>query len=150
MEENKPQSNEDHQSKEEKKIEGRYEQSLRQLTALSGGPGWEKPVKLNKLDLPEIMRRIVEKKKEEIFLQFEGSYTALVEEKRKLDKTMADKEKEFKKVILDSKKEYLKKVDAALSIIQQMDQIEREYYQTLGRNEEEPEQPGTIDEPSND
>lgn len=131
MEENKPQSTEEQQGKETKKVEARFERAVRQLSALMG-PDWAKPNKLQKADIPEIMTRIVQNKKEELFKIFETNYVALVEEKRRLDKTIADKEKEFKKVILDSKKEFLKKVDSALAIIAQMDQIEREYYQTLG------------------
>jgi len=148
MEENKPQSTEDQQGKEAKKVEARFERSLRQLTALMG-PDWAKPNKLQKTDIPEIMTRIVQNKKEELFRTFEANYVALVEEKRKLDKTIADKEKEFKKVVLDSKKEFLKKVDSALAIIQQMDQIEREYYQTLGDAVAEADQPATTSEPPN-
>jgi len=148
MEENKSQSTED-QGKEAKKIEARYERSLRQLTALTGDPNWAKSQKLEKVDLPELMNRIVTKKKEELFLQFENSYVALVEDKRKVDKTIADKEREFKKVILEAKKDFLKKVDAALSIIHQMDQIEREYYQTLGEAVAEDTQQNNAEEPSN-
>lgn len=148
MEENKPQSTEDQQGKEAKKIEARFERSLRQLTALMG-PDWSKVSKLQRNDIPEIMTRIVEKKKEELFKKFETDYVSLVEEKKKLDKTIAEKKKEMEKIVLDAKKDFLKKVDATLSIINQMDQIEREYYQTLGDAIAEGDQANATDEPLN-
>lgn len=145
MEENRPQGD-DQQGKEAKKVEAKFERAMRQLTALLGGPNWAKANKIEMSDIPEIMTRIVQNKKEELFKKFESNYVDLVEEKKRLDKTIVDKEKEFKKVVLEAKKDFLKKVDAALSIVGQIDRIEREYYQTIGVAVEEgqrAEQDGT-------
>lgn len=137
MEDNsRPQGTEDQQSKEEKKVLARYEKCLRQLTALMG-PDWAKTPKIQRANIPELIAEIVKEKQEEIIKKFKIDYAACVEEKRRLDKTLAEKEKEFKRVCLEAKKEFLKKVDAAMSVIAQIDQIEREYAQTLGGDDQQ-------------
>lgn len=147
MEENKTQSAEDQQSKEEKKILARYERSLRQLTALMG-PDWAKTPKIQRASIPELVAEIVKEKQEEVIKKFKVDYAACVEEKKKLDKTIADKTREFNKTILEAKKEFLKKVDAAMALIAQIDLIEREYAQTLGGDEVPTEQTSTSEPPN--
>ena len=118
------------QGKEAKKIEAKFQTGLRKLTALMG-PDWAKTTKLDKSDIPEVMQRLVAAKKEELYKKFETGYIDLVMKKKTLDKTEVEKRKEFEKVILDQKKAFNKEVDGLLSIITQMDEIEKDYYETL-------------------
>lgn len=130
MEDNKPQQVAEEQGKEAKKIEAKFQTGLRKLTALLG-PDWTKTTKLTKTDIPEVMQRIVAGKKEDLYKRFEAGYIALYEKKKKLDKTEIEKRREFEKVILEEKKGFNKEVDDLLGIIAQMDEIEKDYYETL-------------------
>ncbi len=143
MEENKQQPEE--QGKEAKKVAARYDKVLGQITALMG-PDWFKSQKIGRGQLPELIEEIVQERKKELYDQFKVNYKALVEERRRTDRTIAEKQREFEKIVTEAKKEFLKKSDAALGLIAQIEQVEREYYQTLGENTD---QPPTIEETPN-
>ena len=140
MEDNKPHSSPtEDQSKEAKKVEAKFDSALRKLTALIG-PDWSKSTKFDKEDIPEVISRIVKEKKENLFKEFQTGYIGLVEEKKKLDKVIIDKDREFKRIVLEEKKAFNKKVDNLLGLIKNMDSIEREYYDALRGS-------GTLEDP---
>lgn len=129
MEENKQQPED--QGKEAKKVDIKYQNGIKTVTALMGTPDWAKTAKLGKVDLPDILKEIVEEKKEELIKKFKESYILLVEKKKKVDKTIVDKEREFQKIITEEKKAFNKEVDALRAMFSQLDEIEREYYETV-------------------
>lgn len=133
MEDNKPQGED--QSKEAKKVDEKYQRGLKTLTALMGGPDWAKATKLSKEEMPEILRRIVQKKKEALMVNFEQSYERIVERKKHLDRTISDKQKELEKIITEEKKAFNKEVDTLRTLFSQIDQIEKEYFNDLVRGE---------------
>jgi len=137
MEDNKPQGED--QSKEAKKVDERYQKGLRTLTALMGGPDWAKATKLSKAEMPEVLARIIQKKKEALMVTFEQSYEKIVERKKHLDKTIADKERELQKIITEEKKVFNKEVDVLRTLFTKIDEIEKEYFADLMSGDTESE-----------
>lgn len=133
MEANNPQGQE--QGKEAKKVEAKYDRAIRQLTAVMG-PEWFKVKRITPGDIPDLIGEMVAEEKKKLYELFKTNYKALVDEKKKLDKTIEEKDREFKQAVLNAKKEFLKKVDQAFSVVSQIDQIEKDYYKTLGEDED--------------
>lgn len=126
MEETKPT-----EQQGEGKIKKRFEASMKKVQALLKDPNWFKAEKIGKDDLPNILQELAADEKLEIFNRFKAAYKSLVDKKRAYDKAIKQKEQEFNKAVEDKMKEFLVDLDAMLSMVDQMDSIEKEYYVTL-------------------
>lgn len=138
MEENKQT-----QQQENGKVEKRFNESLKKVQAILGNPGWFKQPKVGQGDLPELLERLTATKKEELYRKFETAAIALVEKKLAYDKAVKQKQQEFNKAVEDKMKEFQNDMDAMFSLVDQIDNITKDYYTALS-NIQDGTPPATV------
>lgn len=131
MEENKQA-----QQQENGKVEKKFNESLKKVQAILGNPGWFKQPKIGQNDLPELLERLTANKKEELYKKFETAAIALIEKKLAYDKAVKQKQQEFNKAVEDKMKEFQNDMDAMFSLIDQIDNITKDYYTALSSIQE--------------
>src|ERR1044072_290279 len=110
------------------KVRKKFEESTKKLTAIMGNPHWFKQPKIGQAELPELLERLTLGKKEELYKKFETMAIALVEKKIAYDKAVKQKEKEFNDAVEAKMKEFQGDMDALFAIIDQIDNITKDYF----------------------
>lgn len=126
MEENKQ-----NQQQESGKVKKKFEESMKKLQAILGSPTWFKQPKIGQAELPALLERMTAAKKEELYKKFESMAGTLVEKKLAYDKTVEQKQQDFNKAIEDKMKEFQVDLNAMFAIVDQIDNISRDYYGAL-------------------
>lgn len=126
MEENKQ-----NQQQEGGKIKKKFEESIKKLQAVMGNPNWYKQPKIGQDELPELIRRLTANKKEELYRKFEEAAITLIEKKIAFDKAVKQKEKEFNDAVEAKMKEFQGDMDAMFNLIEQIDNITKDYFGAL-------------------
>jgi hypothetical protein len=124
-------NNQENQQQDNQKEAKKFDANLRKLVALMGGTQTFKKEKVGKDDLSTLIVELTKEKKEGLFKEFKEKANNLVEKKRAFDKMVVEEEKKFQKIILDKKKEFNKEMEGIFGIVDRIDLIEKEYYDTL-------------------
>lgn len=113
------------------KVKKKFEESQRKLQAIMGNPHWFKQPKIGQDQLPDLLKRLASVKQEELFKKFEQAATSLIEEKLAYDKAVKQKEKEFNEAVEAKMKDFQAKMDNMFSLVDQIDNITKDYYTAL-------------------
>jgi len=137
------------QGNESQKIQKNYENAMQKLFAVFGGEKNVHPKKRIKGDVAtkiveDLLREQEAKKKEE----FKQKALSLIEAKVQFDQFVKQEEQKFQKAINDKKKEFTQKVNEVLQIVDGIEDIRRQYAESLKELVKDSENSGEDENPT--
>jgi hypothetical protein len=122
------------QQQEAGKVGKKFEENLKKITALLGGP---KPLsgkkRLPKDAVGTLVEQLLKEKVEAAGVKFKTDLGELIEKKIAFDKAVAEEEKKLAKFKEDKMAEFNKSAQGILDQIEGIDEMTASYYSTLGQ-----------------
>lgn len=134
------QVNEQQEGGEKGKVEKQYIKNLSRLTALMKGSGNLKDSKLPKDEVGDLVDELIKERRLEMGKKFKTAASALIDKKRQFDKDVTELEKKFENDVTSKKKEFNQAMSDLFKMVDDMDAMEKEYYDTLKQGESSSEQ----------
>lgn len=122
---------ENKQENDSSKDAKKFDAAMKRIVAILGGDTLLKATKIEGSDLSVLVERISKTEKEKLLNEFEAGAISLIERKRAFDRFEREERKKFEKLILDKKKEFVTEAEKLFKLVDKIEGIEREYYETL-------------------
>lgn len=125
------------------KVRKKYENDLKNLTKVLGGNFLFSPTKLANGEVIEAVKELAKEEKEKLVNSFKERAIAAIQKQREHLKNVANLKKEFLKKEEESMKEFSKTVESLFKDLEDIKNIEENYFNILtGRtvSEEKPEE----------
>jgi|ERR1041385_754389 hypothetical protein len=113
------------------KVAKQFDENMNKLIAILGGKDLLKTPKLGADDLTEAVKELAKEEKEKRVKLFKEKAAAIIQRKMEFDKEVAAKEKEFQNTVNAKKKEFNEEIKGVFSMIKEIENIEKSYYETL-------------------
>ncbi len=114
---------------QEEKVTSQFESNLKKLIALTNEVKNES--KLPNDDIGLVIKEIVKERKAEKLNQFKKDVSNLLNKKLEFDKECKKLEEDYKNTVIKKKKEFSEEMQKLFSNIEDINQIEQDYYQTF-------------------
>lgn len=114
---------------QDEKVTSQFESNLKKLIALTNEVKNES--KLPNDDIGLVIKEIVKERKAEKLNQFKKDVSNLLNKKLEFDKECKKLEEDYKNTVIKKKKEFSEEMQKLFSNIEDINQIEQDYYQTF-------------------
>lgn len=121
------QSQQEAAGKEAKKFEANW----KKLVALMNGESIFEKDKLEKSEVAIALEELTKEEKKALIEEFKSKARGLVKTKAEFDKFVKEQKKKMDQAILEKKKEFNKEMQSIFSIVDRIETIERDYYESL-------------------
>lgn len=128
----------------------KFDANWRKVIALMKGDTIFKPSRLGGEDLEKALTELVKEEKDRLIVEFKGKVHTLVKSKSDFDKFVKEQQKKMEQAILDKKKELNKEMTAIFGIVDKIEQIERQYYNSMTEMIAPPAEPTTNEAESDE
>lgn len=133
MEENK--NNNEQQGNDSGKIAATYDKNIKKLVAiLQGDQPLKSAVKVPSDEVGKLVKELLKEKQETAAKAIKTSISELIEKKVQMDKDFKKAEADLKKLKEQKQKEFNEAAGKVFTQIDGLDQMEKDYYATLGGN----------------
>lgn len=126
------------QQEQNDKVSKQFDQNFKKLVALLGGEKTLKKVSVPNDELGSVVEDLLKERREDFIKDFKTKAKALLDKKLEFDKEVKKAEEEFKNKIIQKKKEFSEKMKEVFGMVENMQEIEKSYYQSLKETSEEP------------
>lgn len=133
------------QQNENGKVAKKFANNMRKLVALMSGEALFKKPKLDSPGIEEALQELVKDEKEDLIKKFKEEAKKLITRKQEFDTFCKQQEKQMEQAILDKKKEFNKEFNSLFSIVERIEEIEKNYYQTMKSMSDSPTEQGTSE-----
>lgn len=127
-------------TKEQSKIESRFNNGLTSVLAILKGEDFKPKQQVPKDDISELMDEMFKEELESIKEEAKTKFKALLKSKVEFDKTINEETRKFQSIIMSKKKELADKMDEVLKLLNGVDTMKKEFLSSLGTESGEEEE----------
>lgn len=128
------------QQEQNDKVSKQFDANFKKLVALLGGEKALKKVSVPNDELGTVVEDLLKERREDFIKDFKAKAKVLLDKKLEFDKEVKKAEEEFKNKVVQKKKEFSEKMKEIFGMVENMQEIEKSYYQSLKETSEEPKQ----------
>lgn len=126
-----------------KKIEVKFQKNMKRLIALFTGDAIFKKPRLGGESLQAALTELTADIRKKTIEDFKVRAQAIIDKKREFDRFVLETQKQMDSQVLAKKKEFNKEMDALFGTLEKLENLERDYYQTLKEASKPVEEPAT-------
>lgn len=119
------------------KVSKQFEANFKKLVALLGGEKALKKISVPNDELGGVVEDLLKERREDFIKEFKSKAKSLLDKKIEFDKEVKKAEEEFKNKVAQKKKEFSEKMKELFGMVENMQEIEKSYYQSLKETSEE-------------
>jgi len=119
------------------KVSKQFDANFKKLIALLGGEKTLKKVNVPNDELGTIVEDLLKERREDFIKDFKAKAKSLLDKKLEFDKEVKKAEEDFKKTVVNKKKEFSEKMKEIFNMVENIQEIEKSYYQSLKDTKEE-------------
>ena len=113
------------------KVSKQFDANFKKLVALLGGEKQLKKVSIPNDELGDVVEDLLKERRAEFIKDFKEKAKSLLDKKIDFDKEVRKAEEEFKNKVIQKKKEFSEKMKEVFNMVENMQEIEKSYYQSL-------------------
>lgn len=118
------------------KIQKKFQESMKKLTALLNGETLYTPLKMEGEDIQKAVEELAKEEKKELMEEFKKKAKELIQEKRTFDKFVVQQKKELDKKVEEKQKAFTEQASKLFGIVKNIQNIEKEYTATIKSTDE--------------
>lgn len=119
------------------KVSKQFEANFKKLVALLGGEKALKKISVPNDELGGVVEDLLKERREDFIKEFKSKAKSLLDKKIEFDKEVKKAEEEFKNKVAQKKREFSEKMKELFGMVENMQEIEKSYYQSLKETSEE-------------
>ncbi len=118
------------------KVSKKFDKDFKQLVALLGGDKNLKRVNVPNDELGTIVEELLKERREEFVKDFKTKAKGLLDKKLEFDKEVKKAEEQLKNTVISKKKEFSEKMKEVFGMVENIQQIETSYYESMKQTKE--------------
>lgn len=118
------------------KVSKQFEANFKKLVALFGGDAVFKKPSVPNDEIGNLVEELVKERREEKIKEFKEQAKGLLDKKINFDKECKKAEEEYKQKVIQKKKEFTDEMKKTFSIIEDINEIEKSYYESIKTTKE--------------
>ncbi len=113
------------------KVSKQFDANFKKLIALLGGEKNLKKVNVPNDELGSVVEDLLKERREEFIKDFKSKAKAVLDKKIEFDKEVRKAEEALKNTVIAKKKEFSEKMKEVFSMVENIQEIEKSYYQSM-------------------
>jgi hypothetical protein len=118
------------------KVSKQFDANFKKLVALLGGEKNLKKVNVPNDELGSVVEDLLKERREDFIKDFKTKAKGLLDKKIDFDKEVKKAEEQLRNTVIAKKKEFSEKMKEVFSMVENMQEVEKSYYQSMKETKE--------------